>query len=284
MSSQRSHARPRRLTVGVVQTNSQDDKQANIAEALDGIDRAARMGARFVTLPETWTHLGSGKGDKAAAETIPGDLTRVLADKAREHSIWLHAGSIHERVGEHDKLYNTTVVFDPSGDIVARYRKMHLFDVEIAGEKAYRESDTIEPGEEIVTFDLDGIRVGLAICYDIRFPELFRILALRGSEIMMLPAAFTLMTGKDHWEPLIRARAIENSVFMVAAAQVGSHPPGRMCYGRSMVVDPWGLVLAQAGDIPTVITATLEMDELARVRSQIPSLKNRMPASYAWQD
>lgn len=230
MSDRHSPTRPRHVTVGVVQTNSQDDKQANITEALAGIDRAARMGARFVTLPETWTHLGSGKGDRAAAELIPGDLTRVLADKAREHSVWLHAGSIHERVHEHDKLYNTTVVFAPTGDIVARYRKMHLFDVDIAGEKAYRESDTIEPGEEIVTFDLDGVRVGLAICYDIRFPELFRILALRGAEIIMLPSAFTLMTGKDHWEPLIRARAIENSLFMVAAAQVGSHPPGRMCY------------------------------------------------------
>ena len=284
MSTERSRPRPRHLALGVVQTNSQDDKQANIAEALAGIDRAARMGARFVTLPETWTHLGPGKGDHAAAELIPGDLTRLLADKAREHSIWLHAGSIHERVPEHDKLYNTTVVFDPSGDIVARYRKMHLFDVDITGHAAYRESDTIEPGEEIVTFDLDGVRVGLAICYDIRFPELFRILALRGADIVMLPSAFTLMTGKDHWDPLIRARAIENSLFMIAAAQVGSHPPDRMCYGRSMVVDPWGVVLAQAGDIPTVITATLELEELARVRAQIPSLRNRIPASYAWPD
>jgi predicted amidohydrolase len=272
------------LTVGVVQTNSQDDKQANIAEALAGIDRAARMGARFVSLPETWSYLGPGKGSHAAAERVPGDLTRILADKARERSIYLHAGSILEKVSEHDKLYNTTVVFDPSGDIVARYRKMHLFDVDIAGQKAFRESDEIEPGEEIVTFDLDGIRVGLAICYDVRFPELFRILALSGAEIIMLPAAFTLMTGKDHWEPLIRARAIENTVFMIAAAQVGSHPPGRMCFGRSMVVDPWGVVLAQAGDIPTVITATLELDEISRVRRQIPSLKNRTPDRYIWPE
>lgn len=275
---------PRQLTVGVVQTNSQDDRNANVAEVLAGIDRAAKMGARFVSLPETWSHLGSPKGDLAAAELIPGPLTDVLADKARQHSIYLHAGSILEKVDEHGKLYNTTIVFDPVGEIVARYRKMHLFDVDIAGEKAYRESDTIEPGEEIVTFDLDGVRVGLAICYDVRFPELFRILALRGAEIVMLPAAFTLMTGKDHWETLIRARAIENTVFMVAAAQVGSHPPGRMCYGRSMVVDPWGVVLAQAGDIPTVITATLELDEITRVRGQIPSLRNRVPDRYAWPE
>ena len=137
-----------------------------------------------------------------------------------------------------------------------------------------------EYAADLATFDLDGVRVGLAICYDLRFPELFRLLALRGAEIVMLPAAFTLMTGKDHWEPLIRARAIENSMFMIAAGQVGSHPPGRTCFGRSMVVDPWGVVLAQAGDIPTVITATLDLNEIVRVRKQIPSLKNRRPDRY----
>lgn len=282
MSSQRSNTR--QLTVGLVQTNSQDDKQANITEVLAGIDRAAEMGARFVSLPELWSYLGPGAGKSDTAEQIPGDLTRVLADKARERDVYLHAGSILEQASGQDKLFNTTVVFDPSGEIVASYRKMHLFDVDIAGETSYRESDSIEPGEEIVTFDLDGIRVGLAICYDVRFPELFRILALRGAEIIMLPAAFTMMTGKDHWEPLIRARAIENTVFMIAAAQVGQHPPGRACFGRSMVVDPWGVVIAQAGDIPTVITSTLEMDELNRVRKQIPSLKNRRPDRYAWSD
>ena len=280
LSNAETHGRPRHLTVGLVQTNSQDDKQQNIADALAGIDRAARMGARFVSLPELWSYLGPGNHEPGIAEQIPGNLTRMLGDKARERSIYLHAGSFLEQVAEHDKLYNTTVVFDPSGDIVARYRKMHLFDVDIAGEKSYRESDSIEPGEEIVTFDLDGVRVGLAICYDLRFPELFRLLALRGAEIVMLPAAFTLMTGKDHWEPLIRARAIENSMFMIAAGQVGSHPPGRTCFGRSMVVDPWGVVLAQAGDIPTVITATLDLNEIVRVRKQIPSLKNRRPDRY----
>jgi predicted amidohydrolase len=279
-----SRTQTRTVTVGVVQTNSQDDKAANIDEALAGIDRAAKMGARFVSLPELWTYLGPGDSKMAAAEAIPGDLTRTLADKAREHSIYLHAGSILERIDEHDKLYNTTVVFDASGDIVARYRKIHLFDVDLAGQAAYRESDGIEPGEELVTFDMDGVRVGLAICYDLRFPELFRILALRGAEIIMLPAAFTMMTGKDHWEPLICARAIENSVFMIAPAQVGPHPPNRLCYGRSMVVDPWGVVLAQAGDRPTVITAELDMAELARVRGQVPSLKNRVPSAYRWPE
>lgn len=284
MSMNQDSTRPSELTVGLVQMNSQDDAQANIVNAMAGIDRAASMGARFVSLPEVWTYLGPGDGAKATAEKIPGDLVRMLADKARERNIYLHAGSIRERVDEHDKLYNTTVVFDPSGEIVAQYRKIHLFDIDLSGEQTYRESDNIAPGEDLVTFELDGIRVGLAICYDLRFPEMFRILAMHGAEIIMLPAAFTMMTGKDHWEPLIRARAVENTVFMMAAAQVGPHPPNRLCYGRSMVVDPWGVVLAQAGDTPTVITSTLDMDAVARVRGQMPSLKNRMPSTYQWPD
>lgn len=279
MTDQLSFNRPHQVVVGMVQTNSQDDPEANLAEVLAGIDRAARMGAQFVSLPETWNYLGEKAGQAAAAVSIPGDLTGILADKARQQGIWLHAGSILEQTGS-GKLSNTTLVFDPGGEIVATYRKIHLFDVDIEGQPAFRESDSIAPGDQVVTFDMDGTKVGLAICYDLRFPELFRLLALAGAEIIMLPAAFTLMTGKDHWEPLIRARAIENTVFMVAPAQVGPHPPGRMCYGRSMAVDPWGVVLAQAGDIPTVITATLEMDEIARVRGQIPSLRNRMPHLY----
>lgn len=284
MGEQGSRSRAAQLCVGLVQTNSGDDVEANIAEVMDGIDRAAKMGARFVSLPETWNYLGPKKGMRKAAELIPGDLTRMLADKARQRSVYLHAGSIVERVGEHDKFYNTTLVFDRSGDLVARYRKIHLFDVDLEGQASFRESDTIEPGEEIVTFDVDGVRVGLAICYDLRFPELFRLLALRGAEVIMLPAAFTMMTGKDHWEPLIRARAIENTVFMVAAAQVGPHRPERLCYGRSMAVDPWGVVLAQAGDTPTVITATLELEAIERVRTQVPSLRNRVPSAYRWED
>src|SRR5690606_3670394 len=276
--------RPRQLVVGLVQTNSQDNRDAILTDVMSGYYRASRRGAHFESLPETWNYLGPGRGAKKAAEEIPGELTRMLADKAREHSIWLHAGSVLEKHPEHDRLFNTTVVFDPVGDICARYRKIHLFDVDLAGQAAFRESDTIEAGDEIVTFDLDGTKVGLAICYDLRFPELFRIMALEGAEIIMLPAAFTMATGKDHWEPLIRARAIENSLFMIAPAQVGEHPPHRQCYGRSMVVDPWGVVLAQAGDSPTVITATLELGEISRVRAQVPSLRNRMPQRYVWPD
>jgi predicted amidohydrolase len=272
------------LQVAIVQMSSQDDKDANIAAAMDGIERAAAGGARLVSLPEVWTYLGSNEGNAAAAETIPGPLTDQLGAKARELGIYLHAGSVYERVEGEPRLYNTTIVFDPNGEIIGTYRKIHMFDVDLAEDTSYRESATIAPGDEIVTVEVDGVTVGLTICYDLRFPELFRILTLKGADIIMLPAAFTLATGRDHWEPLIRARAIENQVFMVAAGQVGKHPPGQWCYGRSMVVDPWGVVVAQASDAPTVITATLDLDQLERVRRQVPSVANRMADRYRWPD
>ena len=274
----------RTLSVALVQMNSGADKDANIAAALAGIDQAAASGARLVTLPEVWTYLGPDEGSAAAAEPIPGPLTETLAAKARKHGIWLHAGSILERVAGEPKRFNTTVVFSPEGEIVARYRKIHLFDVDLATGAAYRESNTMAPGDEIVTLDIDGVTVGLAICYDLRFPELFRILALKGAEVILLPAAFTLTTGRDHWEPLLRARAIENTLFMVAPGQVGQHPPGLWCNGRSMVVDPWGVVVAQAPDRPAVVTTTIDLEDVRRVRRQIPSLANRMPERYAWPD
>ncbi|HEV2066936.1 MAG TPA: carbon-nitrogen hydrolase family protein [Thermomicrobiales bacterium] len=272
------------LQVAVVQMNSGDDKRANIDAALAGIERAAATGARLVALPEVWTYLGPISGNAAAAETIPGPLTDELAERARELGIILHCGSFFERIEGEPRLFNTSVVFGPDGHELARYRKIHLFDVDITSDTAYRESATIAPGEEIVTFDLDGITVGLAICYDIRFPELFRILALRGADVIVLPSAFTMATGKDHWEPLIRARAIENAVYMVAPGQVGQHPPGLWCHGRSMVVDPWGVIIAQASDEPTVISATLDFATQRRIREQIPSLANRLPDRYLWPE
>jgi predicted amidohydrolase len=215
---------------------------------------------------------------------VPGPLTEQLAERARRHGIYLHAGSFYELVEGDPRVRNTTVVFDPAGEIVARYSKIHMFDVDLAGGVSYRESAVVAPGEEIVTFEMDGVRVGLAICYDLRFPELFRILALRGAEVIILPAAFTMTTGKDHWETLIRARAIENQVYMVAPGQVGSYDGAHWCYGRSMVVDPWGTVLATAPDLPTVVTATIDRERLQTVRRQIPSLANRVPERYAWPE
>ncbi len=271
-----------RLRVAVVQMNSKDDKAANVATAMRMIDEAAATGARLVTLPEIWPYLGPDSGNYANAEAIPGPLTDELAAKARQHGIWLHAGSLLERSGEDGRLLNTTVVFAPDGSLAARYSKIHMYDVVLDGVATYMESATVTPGEEIATVEIDGWTVGLAICYDLRFPELFRILALQGAEAIVLPAAFTMTTGKDHWEVLIRARAIENQLYMIAPGQVGQHPPGNWCYGRSIVVDPWGTVVATAPDTETVMVADLHRDRVAGVRRQVPSLANRRPAAYAW--
>jgi predicted amidohydrolase len=231
-----------------------------------------------------WSYLGPEAGNRENAEPIPGPTIDRLAERARRHGVYIHAGSILETRPGDPRLYNTTVVLDPDGDVIASYSKIHMFDVVLDGVAAYQESATISPGDEIVIAEIDGIPVGLAICYDLRFPELFRILALRGAEIIMLPAAFTMTTGKDHWEVLIRARAIENGVFMVAPAQMGQHPPGNWSYGRSIIVDPWGTVLTTAPDAETVITAELDRARLQNVRRQVPSLANRQPERYAWPE
>ena len=273
-----------RLRVAAIQMNSQDDKAANVDTALALIDRAAAAGARLVALPEVWTYLGPEAGNRTNAEPIPGPTTDRLADRARRHGIYVHAGSIYEQERGDPRLYNTTAVLDPDGNLIVRYRKIHMFDVVLDGMATHQESATVWPGSEIVLADVDGVSVGLAICYDLRFPELFRILALRGAEVVVLPAAFTMTTGKDHWEVLIRARAIENGIFMIAPGQVGQHPPGNWCYGRSLIVDPWGTVLATAPDAETVITAELDRELLRKVRRQIPSLGNRRQECYAWPD
>jgi predicted amidohydrolase len=270
--------------VAVAQMNSRDDKTINVATALALIDRAAAGGARLVALPEVWIYLGPPEGNRPNAEPIPGPTIARLAERARRHRIYIHAGSIQELSEDGSRLYNTAVVLDPEGEIVATYRKLHMFDVVLDGVAAYQESATITPGDEIVVVSVDGVRVGLATCYDLRFPELFRILALRGAEVIVVPAAFTMTTGKDHWEILIRARAIENGLFLVAAAQVGQHPPGGWCYGRSMIVDPWGTVLATAPDEETVIRADLDLSRVQKIRRQIPSLANRRADAYHWPE
>lgn len=279
-----SYSRDDTLRVAAVQMNSQENKAANIETALDLIDRAAGTGARLIALPEVWTYLGATEGNYDAAETVPGPTLDRLADRARRHGVYLHAGSIYERIEGEPRLRNTSAVFDPDGNLVATYRKMHLFDVVLDGVATYRESETVAAGEEISTVNVDGVTVGLAICYDLRFPELFRLLALQGAELIILPAAFTMTTGKDHWEVLIRARAIENGVYMIAPAQLGQHPPGNWSYGRSLIVDPWGTTLATAPDAETVITAELDLSRIDQIRRQIPSLANRMPEHYQWPE
>ncbi len=275
---------PAALDVAVLQMNSQDDKNQNVVSALDLIDRAAGAGVRLVVLPEVWPYLGPDEGSRACAEPIPGPITELLQDRARRHGLFIHAGSIYETRPGDPGMFNTSIVIDPNGEIVAQYSKIHMFDVVIDGDTRYQESATISAGDDIVVVDIDGIRFGLAICYDLRFPELFRILALKGAEAIVLPAAFTLMTGKDHWETLIRARAIENEVYMIASAQWGQHPPGNACFGRSMIVDPWGTVLATAPDGIGLARASVSPDRVQAVRRQIPSLANRRPEVYEWPE
>lgn len=272
------------LPVAVAQMNSGADKARNIADALALIDRAAANGARLVALPEVWPYLGPDAGNRESAETIPGPITDLLAERARRHGIHIHGGSILETRPGDPGLYNTAFVIDPRGDLIARYSKIHMFDVELDGVAQFQESATVTPGDEIVVTEIDGLAVGLAICYDLRFPELFRILALRGAQTIVLPAAFTLTTGKDHWETLIRARAIENQVYMVAPAQWGMYPPGSWSYGRSLIVDPWGTVLATATDGVGVAAATIDPARIEAVRRQIPSLANRRPEAYQWPE
>jgi len=218
----------------------------------------------------------------AGAEPLDGPSIAWARATASELGIDLVAGSIVERVAGREKGSNTSVHVGPDGSVEAVYRKIHMFDVEVAG-TVYRESDTEDPGEEIVlSATADGPGLGLTICYDVRFPELYRILAVRGARIVTVPAAFTLTTTRDHWEVLLRARAIENQAFVVAANQIGAHPPGHRSGGRSMIVDPWGLVLAQAPDSETYVTADLDLDRQARIRADLPSLANRRPQAYAW--
>jgi predicted amidohydrolase len=271
------------LAVAAVQLNAGADKQANIDRAGQLVARAAAAGARLVVLPEKWNGFGSSKILRACAEGLDdGPSVAAMGDWAREHAIHLVGGSITERSGS-GRLFNTSLVFDPSGDLVATYRKIHLFDVEVGGH-VYRESDVEDPGEEIATADVEGWTVGLSVCYDLRFPELYRILTLRGANVLVVPAAFTMATGRDHWELLLRARAVENQCYVVAADDWGEHPGGRRTYGRSMIVDPWGVVIAQASDGDAVVTATIDMARVEEVRTSLPALANRRPPAYDWPE
>ena len=268
------------MRVAVLQVNSQADKAENIRVACDLVDRAAGAGADLAVLPEYVDFLGPNEAALASAETIPGPTSAIFAAKARQHGLWLLAGSIRELSDDPGHVYNTSLLFDRDGAIVATYRKIHLYDVELTGNVSARESATVSPGCEIVTADIEGHRAGLSICYDLRFPELYRALALDGAEILCVPAAFTMFTGKDHWEILLRARAIENQCFVIACGQTGKHEPNNTCYGRSMIIDPWGTVLATAPDGVGLACADLDFAHLRRIREQLPALANRQPAAY----
>jgi deaminated glutathione amidase len=272
------------LRVAAVQLNSTADPAANLAAA-DRLTRAAAAdGAGIIVLPEKWTAMGSDEQLRAAAQTLAGPAIEWARATARELGVELIAGSIVELVAGQEKLANTCVHVGPDGELKAVYRKLHMFDVDVAG-RSYRESDLEDPGEEIVlTQTADGLELGLSICYDLRFPELYRILAVRGALAFALPAAFTLATTRDHWEPLIRSRAIENQAFVIAANQIGEHPGGNRSGGRSMIVDPWGIVLAQAPDVEGHIVAELDLQRLSEIRAQLPSLANRRAEAYRWPE
>src|SRR5919106_1129715 len=270
------------MRVACVQLSSRADKAANLERAETLVQRAAATGAEVVVLPEKWNAIGDAETLHAAAERLEGGETvEAMGEWARQHGITLVGGSIAERREGREKLSNTCVVFDPEGEIAAVYRKIHMFDVDVGGH-VYRESESEEPGEEPATCEAEGWRLGLTLCYDVRFPELYRILALEGAELVTIPAAFTLYTGKDHWELLLRARAVENQYYVAAANQWGSFADGRAAYGRTSIVDPWGVVLAQAADEDTVVSAELDRAHMERIRSSLPSLANRQPAAYRW--
>jgi len=270
------------VRAAAIQLNSTEDIDHNLFKADRLVREAARYGARLVVLPEKWSVLGTAQQMEAGADPLDGGH---FVDWAREIATELHidliAGSILERVRDQAKFANTSVHVGPDGEIKATYRKIHMFDVDVDG-VGYSESDTVQAGAEVVVTDLaDGMRLGMSVCYDVRFPELYRALSSAGATILAVPSAFTLATTRDHWELLLRARAIENQCFVIAPNQIGAHPPGHRSGGRSMIVDPWGLVLATAPDSECVIVAELDFELLADVRRRIPALTHRRPDVYA---
>ena len=272
------------MKVAAVQLNSTADPVVNLASADRLVRAAAADGAKLIVLPEKWTAMGGDEELRAAAEPLEGPAVQWARATARELGVELIVGSFVERVAGQDKLANTCVHVDAAGELRAVYRKLHMFDVEVAG-RSYRESDLEQPGDEIVLSQTAaGVELGLSVCYDLRFPELYRILAVRGALVFPLPAAFTLATTRDHWETLIRARAIENQAFVIAANQIGEHPGGNRSGGRSMIVDPWGVVLAQAADGEGQIVAELDFERQRAIRAQLPSLANRRGEVYRWPE
>jgi deaminated glutathione amidase len=269
------------MRAAVIQLNSNDDVARNLERAESLVRDAVASGAELIVLPEKWALLGPGKAIAAGAEPLDGPIISAAAAWASDLSIHLCAGSVPEDTGDGGKPFNTSVLIDPNGEITATYRKLHMFDVEVEGLE-YRESEHERAGDEITTAPAGGLELGLTVCYDLRFPELFRILALKGATAFTVPAAFTAVTGRAHWETLIRARAIENSAFVIAAGQVGKAEPHYESWGHSMIVSPWGEILAEVAEGEGFATADLDLAELERVRASIPSLANRRRDAYEW--
>ncbi len=267
------------MRVAVVQLNSQAHVKKNLARVEELVARAAEQGAELVALPENFAFMGETDEDKrTVAEELPdkGPIAQTLSRIAREKGIFLLGGGMPEKSGDADRPFNTSVLFAPNGALLARYRKVHLFDVDLPDGTALRESAGCTPGDETCVVAVRGKNLGMTICYDVRFPELYRRLVDANALVVTVPAAFTLTTGKDHWHALLRARAIENQVFVLAPAQHGRHPRGRHTYGKSLVVDPWGDVHAQGGEGEGVAVATLDFEYQQKVRAALPSLAHRV--------
>ena len=266
---------PKRFLAAAVQMVASDDKAANLAEAQRWIRRAAAEGASIVALPEVFIWRGSKKVERAQAEPLIGPTGRALTALAAELRVYLLAGSILEEIQGSDKVFNTSPLYDPAGKLVGCYRKIHLFDVDLANGVSLRESATRASGDVIAAFQTELCTIGLSVCYDLRFPELYRGLVSRGAELICVPSAFTAYTGAAHWELLLRARAIENQVYVIAPAQYGHSPTSFATYGHTMIVDPWGKILAELPDGPGVVTAEIDLDYLAKIRAELPALTHR---------
>ncbi len=264
-----------KFLAAAIQMLASSDKAANLAEAKVKIREAAARGAKVVALPEVFNWRGDKERERKNAEPIPGLTADLMSDLARELGLYLLAGSFLEEIPGNTKAYNTSLLFDPQGNIIARYRKIHLFDVDLERGVSTMESATRQSGEEVVVVETPICPMGLSICYDLRFPELYRALVDKGAKVILVPSAFTALTGEAHWEPLLRARAIENQIYIIAPNQVGHNPESFATYGNSMIVDPWGRVLARSSDCPGVIFAEIDLDYLAKVRKELPALSHR---------
>lgn len=271
-----------KVRAAVVQMTSKADLKANLVQASSLVEKAVASRAELIGLPENFAYLGSDHGKVALAEEVSsgsqGPILGTMRELARKHRVTLVLGGMPEKSGSPDQVYNACVVLGPNGRLLAKYRKIHLFDVDlpqVQGGGQWKESETVIPGQEAVTVDIPWGRVGLTVCYDLRFPELYRTLSSFGALAFFVPAAFTHFTGKDHWEALLRARAIENQAYVLAPAQVGKHSEGRDSWGHAMIVDPWGLKVASVEEGAGVAIADLDTEYIRRVRGSLPVLEHR---------
>lgn len=261
------------MKVAAAQLNSQDNVVTNLAETEPVVRKAAEAGARLVVLPEAFAYLGTEEGKSTIAEELgrPGVIQKAIAGWCRTHDVFIIAGGMPEKSDDPSRPYNTSVLFGPDGEVAASYRKLHLFDVELSDGTTWAESSATTPGEKVTVSTVDDLSVGLTICYDLRFPQLYTLLRSQGAQLLTVPAAFTKTTGAAHWEVLLRARAIETQCWLAAAAQDGTHPRGRKTYGHAMIVDPWGRVVSEVTEPgPGFAIAEIDLQEVASVREQMP--------------